>query len=287
MITKNLFSNLLFMAVLIFTFVSLKSYAQQQRIISAGANITEIIFSLGAEKSLVAVDLTSRKYAQQANIKQVGYHRQLSAEGLMSLNPTRLIGTEEMGPESTLKLLKASNVEVTKLPSGHTVEALEQRIDAIAAITGTQQKALQLKQQVEQSVKQLKKNVLKNKPKVVFLMLNKDRPANIAGANTSVDEIIKLAGAINPAAKDHVSYKPISYEGIITMQPDYILVSDRAWASFGGKEQILEKLPLLVATPAGEKLQIIAVPSSALIGGLGLQSLTLAKQLNESFLAQQ
>lgn len=283
---KTLFSRVLITTLTMCT-LSFNSYAQQERIISAGSNITELFFALGAEDALVAVDLTSRHYAEKADLPQVGYHRQLSAEGLMSLNPTRLIGSEDMGPESTVSLLKASQVDVVIMPAGNSISVLNERIDIIAEITGHQQKAAQLKEEVKQSVAQLEsaqeKMTEASKPKVLYLMLSKDRPANVAGKNTSIDEIIKLSGAKNPASELIESYKPLSYEAIINMQPEYILVSERALESFGSIEKIIKDLPLLAATPAGKNGQIIAVPGTALIGGFGLQSLELAQKLQQQF----
>jgi len=283
MIIKKLFSGLLLTATL-----SLQAHAEAQapRIISAGAGLTELFFALDAQDSLVAVDMTSRQYAQQADLPQVGYHRQLSAEGLMALTPTMLIGTDEMGPETTLSLLTASEVEVRKVPTGNSIALLNQRIDTVAELTGKHSEAQQLKEQVQQNIEVLQSNPLSTPPNVLFLMLNKDRAPTVGGNNTAINTVIELSGAINPAAALMESYKPISFEGIIKMQPDTILVSQRAWDSFGGKDKILETLPLLAATPAGQNAQILPVPSSALIG-FGLESIKLSEQLQQSFLAQQ
>jgi len=271
--------------LLLSTTFTASSQTQPARIISAGAGLTELFFALGAEENLIAVDLTSRHYATQANLPQVGYHRQLSSEGLMSLAPTLLIGTDEMGPETTLDMLKASQVEVVKVPTGNSLARLEQRIDMIATLTGKQNEAIKLKSEIEQSIQILESHPLIHPPKILFLMLHKDRSPNVGGSHTSINEIIHLSGAQNPAAEIVESYKPISFEGIIKMNPDYILVSQRAWDSFGGKQNILTKNPLLMATPAGSAGRIIPVPSSALIG-FGLESIKLAEQLKKSFLAE-
>ncbi|MEZ9232166.1 hemin ABC transporter substrate-binding protein [Vibrio amylolyticus] len=279
---KTLLLTALSCATVSLSAVSFSAHAQE-RIISAGSNITELFFALGAEDQLVAVDVTSKGFVKGSDIPQVGYHRQLSAEGLMALNPTRLIGSSEMGPDTTLNLLTASNVEVMTLPSDNSLSALHQRIDTIGDLTNKHDEAQQLKEQVDREIAQLSDKKLDNKPNVIFLMLSKDRPATAAGTETPVDKIIELSGANNPAAEIIHSYKPLSYEAIINMQPDYILVSDRSWSTFGGQEQMLKKLPLLAATPAGQKQQIISVPSSALIGGFGLHSLEVAKELHQRF----
>lgn len=278
-LTAYCFSTLL---LLVLTVQPVNAQAQE-RMISAGSTITELFLALAATEQLVAVDLSSRGIITSPNIEQVGYHRQLSAEGLMALNPTRLIGSNEMGPETTLQLLTASQVDVITVPSGNSVDDLYQRIDIIAKLTGTQANVAPLKQQIASSISQLQKQPLTTAPKVLFLMVSKDRPATVAGNDTPVDTIITLAGGSNPAAESVNSYKPLSYEAIITMAPDYILVSDRAWQAFNGKDGLLTQLPLLKATAAGQQGNIVSIPSSAIIGGLGIESIELAKQLNQLF----
>lgn len=254
-----------------------------ERIISAGSAVTELVFALGAQEQLVAADVTSKFYIKESDIPQVGYHRRLSPEGLLALNPSYLIGSDEMGPESTLENLTASKVNVVKVPSGDSLSDLYDRIDTIAEITGTQNKAPKLKQKIATEVGQLESLTVENPPKVMFLMLNKGRPANVGGKETTIDRIITLSGASNPASNLVSSYKPISMEAIVKMQPDYLLVSNRAWKSLEGEKGILKNFPLLAATPAGQKGKIVAIPGRALVGGFGLESIELSKTLANKY----
>ncbi|MCY9802100.1 ABC transporter substrate-binding protein [Vibrio scophthalmi] len=257
--------------------------AQTNRIISAGSSITELIVALGAKEQLVALDVTSKKYNQDEKLPLVGYHRQLSAEGLMALSPTHLIGSHEMGPDSTLTLLKNGGIDVETVPSGDTEQDLFNRIDKIAAITGTQDNAVDLKASIQSKLDAMQQRDVVDAPKVLFAMLSKGRPATIAGDKTTIDVIVKLAGGQNPAKSMMSSYKPVSQEAMVEMQPDYLLVTKRAWQALGGKEGILKEFPLLAATPAGSQDRIIAVNGSAIIGGLGIESLVLADDLFNQF----
>ncbi|CAH0526432.1 Hemin-binding periplasmic protein HmuT [Allocatenococcus thiocycli] len=260
-----------------------ETYANN-RIISAGSSITELLIALGAKDQLVAVDVTSRKYNRDEALPQVGYHRQLSAEGLMALEPTHLIGSNEMGPENTLTLLKSGGIKVETVPSGDTEKDLFSRIDKIAQITGNQDKAKSLKASIDEQLNNIKSRELSHSPKVLFAMLTKGRPATIAGDKTTIDVIINLAGAQNPAKSEMSSYKPLTPEAIVKMQPDFLLVSDRAWETLGGQEGILQEFPLLAATPVAGKDRIIPVSSSAIIGGFGLESIELTDKLYDTFL---
>lgn len=251
----------------------------ENRIISAGSSITELILALGAKEQLVGIDITSRHLDKNEEFPQVGYHRQLSTEGLLALNPTHLIGSEVMGPEKTLTLLQQAQVEVVKVPSGDRMQDLFARIDTLANITDTQKQASILKESLEQKIENMSHRAVDNPPKALFMMINEGRPLTIAGNNTTVDVVIDYAGAVNPAKPLIESYKPLSIEAIIELQPDYILVSQRTWDSLGGQQGILTKYPLLAATPASQTDHIIAIEGSAIIGGFGIESISLSEQL--------
>ncbi|MGY3688739.1 heme/hemin ABC transporter substrate-binding protein [Vibrio coralliilyticus] len=253
-----------------------------ERIISAGSAVTELILALEQQNQLIAVDVTS-ELPQDLELPKIGYHRRLSSEGLMALNPTRLIGSDEMGPETSLSQLKTAGVEVDIVNTLPTPEGLLERIDEIAALTDSQKNAEALKAEVNQQISSLEKNKAQTKEakKVLFLLIHEGRPANVAGASTTPNAIIELAGGINPAASKLDSYKPLSTEAMVEMQPDVILVSGRSYEKMGGADAILAKMPLLAATPAGQSKNIITVDGHALVGGLGLKSLSEAERLSQ------
>lgn len=277
--------NLTLLLAMLITVSATSTHAQtnENRIISAGSSITELLVALGAKDQLVALDLTSKHFNTEGDLPVVGYHRRLSPEGLMALSPTHLIGSHEMGPEATLTLLKNGGVKVETVPSGDTEQDLFNRIDAVAKITATQTKAAELKASLKAKLENMQQREIQRAPKVIFTMLSKGRPATVAGDETTIDVIIELAGGSNPAKSSMTSYKPLSQEAIVEMQPEYILVSNRDWGKLGGKQGILQEYPLLVATPAATNNQIIAVQGSAIIGGLGIESLELADQLYQEF----
>ncbi|MBD1576626.1 ABC transporter substrate-binding protein [Vibrio sp. S11_S32] len=283
-LSKRLSRNIALIAIL--SLLPQTAAFANQRIISAGGAVTEIIQALGASDQLVAIDLTSIQ-PTQTKLPVVGYHRQLSSEGILALNPSRIIGSDEMGPASTLQTLQQAGVEVDVVNSHSDINGLLTRINQIAQLTNTQAKAQQLEQQVQQQVSLLQqKNAQqreqhKNSPakKVLFLLIHQGRAANVAGNHTTPNTIITLAGALNPAAQTLESYKPISSEAMIKMQPDVILVSGRSFDKLGGAEAILQKMPLLAATPAGQSKSIFTIDGHALVGGLGLKSLSEAQRI--------
>lgn len=269
-------------ALLAFILISSSSIAQaQERIISAGSAVTELIYALNAQDSLIAVDVTS-KMSQTEQLPKIGYHRQLSTEGLLALQPTQIIGSDEMGPQTTLDLLTQSNIKVNVVNTKPTIKGLLERIDEIASLTHRQDNAQLIKDEVNKKVALLNSNIPNKakQKKVLYLLLHEGRAPYVAGRDTTMDEMIRLAGAINPAQALLSSFKPLSIEAMISMQPDVILVSNRSLAKLDGVDNIIKSIPTLASTPAGINKQIIGVNGSALVGGLGLATLDEAARLN-------
>lgn len=254
----------------------------EQKIISAGSAVTELLIALGQQDKIVAVDVTSQ-LPQGMTRPMVGYHRQLSSEGLLATGANQVIGSDEMGPKTTLDQLKSAGIEVDIVNTKPTPDGLMERIDQLASLTHSEQKAQSVKHQVQKQLDELSKNKPQTgtEKKVLFLLIHEGRPANVAGKNTTPDEIIHLAGALNPAAKELESYRPLSNEAIIEMQPDVVLVSTRSFKQMGGADAVLKALPMLAATPAGQQKQIIPIDGHALVGGLGLKSLDEARRINQ------
>ena len=70
------------------------------RIVSIGGAITEILYALGLEQRVVAVDTTSLFPDTALRDKpNVGYMRQLSAEGVLGLNPSLVLAMQGSGPK--------------------------------------------------------------------------------------------------------------------------------------------------------------------------------------------
>src|SRR5262252_2903509 len=83
----------------------------QQRIISLSKQYSEILFALGANQDLVAVDLSSTYPPEIKSLPTVGYHRALSAEGIVAVKPTLILHDNNVGPEHVMRQL-----EQLKLP---------------------------------------------------------------------------------------------------------------------------------------------------------------------------
>lgn len=254
----------------------------QERIVSAGAGVTGLIQALGAADQIVAVDSSSHLPAGQM-LPVVGYHRQLASEGLLALKPSLLLGSEEMGPASTLQQVAQAGVKVVSLPAGGDVPSLLANIQTLGDLLQRPEAATQLTEQVNRQVSQLSEQAsrLPAKPRLVYLLVVPGRPPMVAGGNTPADTLIRLAGGENPAA-DLRNYPLLNLEGLLAMQPDGLVVSER---SLQADPQLLQNaLPQLAQTPELKSLPLYTIPGAALIGGLNLTSLSAAADLQQKLL---
>ncbi|WP_025673687.1 heme/hemin ABC transporter substrate-binding protein [Salinivibrio socompensis] len=274
---------------LFLTLMSFSLYASP-RIVSAGASVTDLLVELGAQSHIVGIDATSQ--LQDKEIPSVGYHRQLAVEGVLSLSPDLLLGSDEMGPAPVLSTLRDTGVNVVTLSSAPTVDALKQRIHTVADLTETQANAAPLINTIDDQLATLKSHASSAERntsalKGLFLLVHQGRPASVAGANTTPNSLINLLGATNPAADSVTSYKPLSPEALLGFNPDFILVMQRSLDQLGGIQGLADAVPLLSNTRAYQQNRIMAVDGRVLVGGLSLNTLDEALRIQNQLLGHQ
>lgn len=102
------------------------------RIVSIGGAVTEILYALGFEDRLAGVDATSLYPAAALRDKpNVGYMRQLSAEGVLGLNPSLVLAIQGSGPKETIDVLEAAKVPLVMVPEAFSEQGL---LDKIALV---------------------------------------------------------------------------------------------------------------------------------------------------------
>lgn len=258
----------------------------QKNIVSVGSSITEIMVKLGLSEQLAAVDATSSGFVDDS-VAKLGYHRQLSAEGVIALSPKVLVASDEAGPQTSLALIKQAGVDLHVTNSGNKIEDLIQRIKDIGDFTSHQAQAKDLIDQVraKSAALQAQQEAKPTDYKAVFLLTMHSRSLNIAGSNTPADALIHLTGMTNPAAEMAIkNYKPVAAESLLGMAPDVILISQRTLKQFGSVDEFLAQNEVLQATPAGKAKRVWVIDGRALIGGLGLSTLDEAMRVSTDLL---
>ncbi|WP_165604901.1 ABC transporter substrate-binding protein, partial [Glaesserella parasuis] len=92
--------------------ISITAQATNERVISIGGDVTEIIYALNAEQNLIGRDSTSLNPPQVKTLPDIGYMRQLNTEGILALKPTKVIASEVSQPSIVLEQLKSAGIQV-------------------------------------------------------------------------------------------------------------------------------------------------------------------------------
>ena len=125
-----------------------------QRWVSAGGALSEWVAALGAEPKLVGVDTTSQHPESLKALPSIGYQRQLSAEGILSLRPDILVGTEEMGPPPVLAQIRSAGVKVELFSAQADLPTLQRTLRQLGQLLGREDQAGQLFSTYQQRLEQ-------------------------------------------------------------------------------------------------------------------------------------
>jgi iron complex transport system substrate-binding protein len=237
-----------------------------QRIVTTSGALTEIVYALGAEGSLVAADASSVHPAAAERLPRVGDHRQLAVEGVLSHRPTLVISTDDAGPPNVLDQLRAAGVRVELTTTRHDAEGARERIRRVGALLGKEDEAkariAELDEQLRGAEARLSK--LAARPRVLFLYARGAGSLSVAGSNTAAQAMIELARGVN-AVVGFEGFRPLTAESAAAAAPEIILVPARGLASLGGVDGVVA-LPALAATPAGKSRRVVAMDDLLLLG---------------------
>lgn len=237
----------------------------QDRILSLGGSVTEIVFALGEGDRLIARDTTSSFPPQVEELPDVGYLRALSPEGVLSVEPDLVIAEDGAGPPEAIAVLQAASVPFITVPDGYDRAAVRAKILAVADALEVPEKGAALADQVDDAlIAAMNAAAGAEEKRVMFVLSMQGGRILASGTGTAADGIIRLAGAEN-AVTAYEGYKPLTDEAAITARPDVILMMDR-----GGRHATddtnLFSHPGLAVTPAARNKAVVRIDGLLLLG---------------------
>ena len=239
--------------------------APARRLVSLSGALTEIVYLLNAQNLLVGTDTTSLYPEAAQKTAKVGYVRQLSAEGLLSLRPDAVIGTSDAGPPVVLDQIRQAGVRVALVKAQHNWAEVQEKIKVVGRETGRMADADKLLAQLDGQWNSIQAQVAKaqRKPRVLFVMSHSGSP-QVAGKGTAANALMQYAGCIN-AIDQFDGYKPLTAEAMASAAPEVIINTTQGIEALGG-EAAFWKRPELALTPAFAKKALVTLEASHLLG---------------------
>lgn len=257
-----------------------------QRWVSAGGALSEWITELGAESRLVGVDTTSQHPESLKALPSIGYQRQLSAEGVLSLRPDIVVGTEEMGPPPVLSQIRGAGVRVELFSSRADLDAVQGNLKHLGELLGKTELAEQRFTDYRQQLDDLKAKIKAAQasaeaPGVILLVGHAGAKPMIAGTGTAGDWLVQQAGGRNLATNE--GYKNFSAETLAALNPQVVVFADRALTGDAALQALLKENPALAASRAVREKRLVDLDPTLLVGGLGPRLPTSLQALAAAF----
>ncbi len=250
----------------------------ENKIVSLSGAITETIVALGKKDEIVGRDVTST-YPADLTAKDLGHvGRGMTIEGLMSVNPTLIIGTTKEENPDLMGKIKESGIKLELVNQEYTVEGAKNLIKNISQIIGVTE-VQNLYDKIDADIAQIES--FEKKPKVLFIYARGAGNLMVAGTGTPMEALIKIAGAEN-AVTEFADFKPLTPESLIQGNPDVILMFDSGIQSMGGMDGIL-KVPGIEQTNAGKNKKIVTM-DGGLMSNFGPRVGEAALELNKKLI---
>jgi iron complex transport system substrate-binding protein len=242
-----------------------KPFADTSRLVAIGGSLTEIVYALGEESRLVARDSTALYPEAALQLPDVGYMRQLSPEGVLSVNPSALLVLEGSGPPEALDVLSRASVEQVTVPEGFSADGILEKVRIVGAALGVPDKAAKLEAELDTQLKAAEAATagIAEKQRVLFILSLEAGKVMASGTGTAADGVIHMAGAEN-AVTAYQGYKTLTDEALIDAAPDVILMMTREGGAITDDE--LFSQPGIALTPAGKNRKVIRIEGAYLLG---------------------
>ena len=226
-----------------------------QRIISGMPSITEMLFALGLEDQIAGVT-TNCNYPPQALKKEKIGGFFLNLEKVVSLKPDLVVMLEDAQPKD-IERFKEYGLPVYTI-NPRSVDGVMDSLLALGEVTGKKEAAKKIVKEMKRRIAAVEKLAAASRPNLFeILKIWREKPLKrkalvivgfnpliVAGGDTYIDDIIRVAGLENIAGQTKAAYPQYSFERLLEEDPYYIIIpagvvaldqiiKDSRWQSLG------------------------------------------------------
>lgn len=197
---------------------------QPQHIVSVTEGTDEILAGLIPKSELAMVTNFSSdpQYSNVTNfVKGIPQIQDANAETIIAAKPD-LVLLASYTNQGIVNQIKQAGIPVYEFTDFTSISSIEKNIKVVGQLLGEGKKSNQLVHSMESKINTIS-NAVKDKKKLQVLDYSSYGYA--AGDNTTVNQMIEMAGGIN-AAKGLNGWQKISEEEIVKLNPDVIIVAE-------------------------------------------------------------
>ena len=234
----------------------------------------EIIWALGEQDKVVGVDLSTTYPPDVKNKQTVGYHRALSAEGILSLHPTAVIHDNNIGPPQVVQQLQQLNIPMkTFTAKNDSFDGAKALIREVGAYFHKEARAEELcnTMDAQRSASLEKVKQYPDHPRVAVIHFG--RASNVymvvdkggGGDGGGVSQMIELAGGEMAVANSARGMQRMESPEILAQaNPDVIVMTDYGYDRLGGSLDQIKALPGVATSNAAKTGRIFRIEENVL-----------------------
>jgi len=237
-------------------------------------SLSRTVFELGLGDRVVGRD-TSSTFPEIADLPLVTANgHELTGESILELAPTVILTDTTLGPWDVVLQMRDAGIPVVVLDPHRSVETSGDLTRAVAEALGVPDAGEALAERTQAAVDDVVAQVATMAPaekgdrlRVAFLYVRGQAGVYyLFGDGSGADSLVESLGAVDVATEiGWEGMRPVNDEGIVAAQPDVLLMMTKGLESVGGVDGLLEQLPALAQTPAGEQRRVVAMDDSQIL----------------------
>ena len=231
-------------------------------------DLNEIVYALGYGESVVGNDLSATFPPETLDVPKVGYQRALNAEGILSLDPTLVIGNEQAGPPEVLEQVRNAGVPVVVLPDETSIDGAARKVVMVGEVLGIRDRGVELAGQIRAEIAGALALIpdVARKPRIAFIYTRGAGILFLGGRDTPSESLIAAAGGVDAGAEAGIAdFMPLTAEGLAAANPDWLILTDDGLESLGGLDGLLA-IPGVAQTAAGRDRRVLTFDDLGFLG---------------------
>ena len=227
-----------------------------RRVISLAPHITELIYSLGAEKQIVGTVKYSDYPPEASTLPRIGDAFSLNIESVLALKPDLIIAWHTGGNNRPIERLRSLGLPVYT-NEAKSLAGIGEAIIDIATLLGKNERGFALQQEFVTALENSR--VVKKSSPVIFFQIS-DQELYTVSSEHLIGQAINHCGGKNLFSDISPNVSQVNQEMILANQPDVIVVTQRpgsesawvkTWRGFTGTQYQVDTIdPDLISRPS-------------------------------------
>ena len=235
--------------------------------------IAATVFGLGLGENVVGRD-TSTGFEGTEDLPVVTQSgHSLNVEAILELAPTVVLTDTTIGPKEVRQQLRDAGIAVVVVSSERRIDTTTELVTEIATALGVPSRGEELATRIASETAAAEKEISEilpaeaDRPRMLFLYAR--GAANVYylfGEDSGADSLIDAVGGVDVAAEiGWIGEKPMTAEALVAAQPDILIMMTDGLSSVGGIDGLLERIPALQETAAGQHRRVVDMADTAVL----------------------